>query len=787
MCEIKVVSLWLFFQSDYFYSDLYNFQMIDLQKRTMKCTSFFAVAGVLLVSAAATAQAQRRPKPMSNYPTTNNATYTVGEKGASLERYDQTDDELIDLSQSLYLGGKMKVLHEIQEGALYDCAKVKTIKIGTSNSRFNLNALQFRSSLLESFDVNPASTTYKSIEGVLYTSKEGVPFKLHRFPPAKKGEYRMAENITSIDYTAFHNCEEITSLFITSKVKYIREERAFSDCKKLVSFSVDEGNPKFFAKEGVLYEKLYKHNSDANAPKVLDKIILHAFPPAKSGTYVLPKEVVELKSNFATRGGASFANIERIEVEQGNQHFRSIDGVLYSLDGETLVAFPGGRSGSYTVPDGVKKIARDAFINSTRITELHLPVSFEKFDVTWEEYRKLEASFIFKGCSNLTKVEVDEKNPYFKSVDGVLYSKDEKTLVLCPQGKQGVFVVPDGVECVDYYAFFDCDKLTDIRLPWSLTNVRRSAFAECDGLTTLSTPYNVTEMEGFSEYPRPLKMESIYNFSTKSNFKNSNFRRKGNLLCTWWIADYFYATRTGDLAQDGYRTLERTKITAPTQRLVDGDNYDKPMREYYVTLPYTRNFTNTHWQPLYLPCDVRMEDLVSHCEVAELVGGDDKGIDAKRLKDMDVVKRYTPYVIRAKQTGMHTFTLKNVMLDVAAPTISTIKVGTYDYEIVGTFEKTTQLNQAGIYVMKAGRLRPVGSATAELPALRWYLKAPQEANVQALTLRVDGATPTALNTLSLEEIEKGQEVFSLDGRRLQTPVQDLSSGIYIVNGQKVAK
>lgn len=753
----------------------------------MKNTFLSALAGVLCISVAATAQAQRRPNFKSYYPTTDKATYSVGSNGASLERYDQTNDELIDLSQPLELKGKQEVLHQIEAGALYDCAKAKKIKIGTSNSHFNLNALKFRTSVLEAFEVDLASTKHKAIGGVLYTAKEGVPFKLHRFPPAKKGDYRMEENITSIDYTAFHNCEEITSLFITSKVESIREEKAFSDCKKLMSFAVADGNPNFFVKEGVLYERRYKYNADKSAPKVVDKIILHAFPPAKSGIYTLPKDVAELKGNFATGGGASFANIERIEVESGNKYFKSVDGVLYSLDGETLVAFPGGRSGIYTVPNGVKKIARDAFINSTRITELHLPASFEKFDFTWEKYSKLEASFIFKGCSNLIKMEVDEKNPNFKSVDGVLYSKDESTLVLCPQGKTGAFVVPDGVKLIDYYAFFDCDKLTDIRLPWSLTTVRRSAFAECDALTAISTPYNVTEMEGFSEYPRPLKMESIYNFSTKRNFNNSNFRRQGNLLRTWWIADYFFATKTGDLAQDGYRTLERTAIQPPTTKLVDGENYDKKMREYYPTLSYTRNFTNTHWQPLYLPCDVAMEDLVQYCEVAELVEGDAKGFNARKLNAQEMVKRYQPYVIRAKQAGNYTFNLRNVMLDVAEEKSKDIAVGNATYRFVSNWTRKAGLKKDGLYVMKNGRLRPLASSQGELPALRWYLQVPEGANVEQLALRIDGALPTALGGAPSIESSSSLGVFSVDGRRQQRPLQELPAGIYIVNGQKVVK
>ena len=54
----------------------------------------------------------------------------------------------------------------------------------------------------------------------------------------------------------------------------------------------------------------------------------------------------------------------------------------------------------------------------------------------------------------ITDIFVDEKNPYFKSIDGVLYSKDGKTLIRYPGGrKERSFTVPDGVQAIGRHAF----------------------------------------------------------------------------------------------------------------------------------------------------------------------------------------------------------------------------------------------------------------------------------------------------------------------------------------------
>lgn len=738
----------------------------------MKNTFLSALAGVLLFGSAEPLTAQLHETSIRKYPI-----YTTTEYGVVLSYYGKTKEETIDLSG--------RPLRNVDNGAFYDCLAVKKLRVGRDFYRFDTNSLIFRNPTLEKIEVEEGNKSYIAPEGVLYNIDEsGKAFKLRRFPPAKAGAYEILEGVTSIDYNAFHNCENITSLRLPHSMKNIPGNRALSDCHKLERIDMVKDNDYLKSVDGVLYEYRYENQQAAQG---LREVWLSVFPAGKRGTYVLPANVTQLRNQYMAKRGPSFGNIDNIQVAEGSSHFKSIEGVLFNHDGTILMAFPGARGGEYRVPEGVTTIAQGAFTHCRNLTTLHLPKSFQKFDFLHKDYAGVKVRPIFEGCTQLANISVDEANPNFKSEGGVLYSKTGETLVLCPPAKTGVFVVPDGVTNIAEAAFYACTQLTDIRLPWSLTTIGLSSFVKCDGITNFSTPYLVEKVEGFHQNARPLSLTAIYNFAHKRNFRNSEFRGDFNPLCTWWEVPYYYVNRGGDLAFDGYRSLSRTAIQPPTTKLVDGENYDKKMREYYPTLSYTRNFTNTHWQPLYLPCDVAMEDLVQYCEVAELVEGDAKGFNARKLNAQEMVKRYQPYVIRAKQAGNYTFNLRNVMLDVAEEKSKDIAVGNATYRFVSNWTRKAGLKKDGLYVMKNGRLRPLASSQGELPALRWYLQAPEGANVEQLALRIDGALPTALGGAPSIESSSSLGVFSVDGRRQQRPLQELPAGIYIVNGQKVVK
>ncbi len=101
----------------------------------------------------------------------------------------------------------------------------------------------------------------------------------------------------------------------------------------------------------------------------------------------------------------------------------------------------------------------------------------------------------FYGIKTMKAFTVDADNPNFTAVDGVLYTKDMKTLLYYPAAKEGTsFTVPDTVTTIAEGAFLNAVNLQTVTLPEGLTTIERRAFMNCASLTTVNFPASVTSV-----------------------------------------------------------------------------------------------------------------------------------------------------------------------------------------------------------------------------------------------------------------------------------------------------
>lgn len=77
----------------------------------------------------------------------------------------------------------------------------------------------------------------------------------------------------------------------------------------------------------------------------------------------------------------------------------------------------------------------------------------------------------FSGCTGLLSINVNAPNTAYSSLDGVLFNKNQDTLMLYPCGKGGSYSVPDGVNRIEGGAFVGCSSLTSVILPDSVVAV----------------------------------------------------------------------------------------------------------------------------------------------------------------------------------------------------------------------------------------------------------------------------------------------------------------------------
>ena len=286
-------------------------------------------------------------------------------------------------------------------------------------------------------------------------------------------------NLKVIGEAAFSQCEKLESITIPAGVTEIGDY-AFDGCYSLTAFQAAEENSSYKAVEGVLYSK--------------DGKVLLLYPAGNTNTaFTVPSDVTIIgKGAF---GGCP--SLTEIIIPQGVTTIE--DWAFYGLN-ITSVTLPDSLETlgedafeccysltTVTFGKGLKSIGDCAFCECENLTKVELPASLESLGI-----------YVFGWCTSLTEIKVAQGNANYKDLDGVLYSKDGKTLVQYPPAKEGTFYnVPEGVTAIGDWAFDYCTALTEMKIPNSVTEIGMAAFQKCENLVSISLPKNLTEISDY--------------------------------------------------------------------------------------------------------------------------------------------------------------------------------------------------------------------------------------------------------------------------------------------------
>lgn len=130
----------------------------------------------------------------------------------------------------------------------------------------------------------------------------------------------------------------------------------------------------------------------------------------------------------------------------------------------------------------------NTFCAKTVILDIDTEIDFSMFD--------------YRTCF-VQNIEVIESNPYYKSIDGIVYSKDGKKLIKCsPVRRCCNFKIPDGVEEIDIHAFDWNKYIYRIQLPETLKNLKAGTFTTCERLGVIYIPPMMEYIEDgcFADY-----------------------------------------------------------------------------------------------------------------------------------------------------------------------------------------------------------------------------------------------------------------------------------------------
>lgn len=252
----------------------------------------------------------------------------------------------------------------------------------------------------------------------------------------------------------------------------------------------------------------YAYNSENNFNSDIKKVII-GDGITSIGNYAFTEcsnlESVFLSDSVTSIGGSSFSNctsLTQINLsnnlsEIGPGAFEKCEKLLNIVFPQTLKSIGSAAFyncsalSSIVFPNNLQSIGQDAFHGCSNIEgEINIPA-------TVKEIGSIAYRNVFDDCYKITAINVDKNNTAYKSENGVLFSKDGKTLFVYPAGKtQTSYEIPSSVETVGYDAFSNNHFVKAVKIPESVKLIDSCAFMNCTSLCDIEIPITVEELGG---------------------------------------------------------------------------------------------------------------------------------------------------------------------------------------------------------------------------------------------------------------------------------------------------
>jgi hypothetical protein len=353
----------------------------------------------------------------------------------------------------------------VGEYAFSSCESLTKVNIPQSVENIGSGAFSHCPSITE-FYVDEDNNYYMSENGVLFNKDKTT---LIAYPADNlQNEYIIPESITVIGHDAFSSCINLSAIKIPNGVTRI-ESGAFMSCSNLKEIIIPDGISSI------------NYMTFAGCSNLINVTI--------------PASVVSFGNDVFN----NCDSLTNIYVDENSWCYSSVDGVLFSKDKTELIAYPAGKSQyEYTVPDNVTSIYTSAFRYCNNLTNVIISNTVKEIGYNAFEYCDNLTNVVigddvteigeraFEGCVKLTDIYVNENNPNYISVDGVLFDKDMTELIVYPAGKSKTkYNVPEGVINIHERSFMHCKQLVEIFIPTTVTNIGFSPFHDCKNLTDI--------------------------------------------------------------------------------------------------------------------------------------------------------------------------------------------------------------------------------------------------------------------------------------------------------------
>ena len=403
----------------------------------------------------------------------------------------------------------------IGEGAFFECESLASVSLPSTLTEIGSNAFRWCRELSSvTIPEGVTNIKYRTFEGCERLTSVSIPSTVTEIG---YGAFRdcyglisitIPGSVDSIGEEAFSECESMTSLTLSDGVASIGDYAfnwcssltsvtipasvasigigAFGGCDSLAAIVVDGDNAEYCSINGVLFNK--------------DATELILYPRGKNGAYAIPDGVavigemaftdcyrlknVTIPDSVVSIGERAFENTEltsvtipasvteigerafayccrltEINVDSENTVYSSLNGLLLSKNGDTLVSCPAGMEGEFSIPEGIKTIGASAFSGCYGITSVTIPYGVTGIEIC-----------AFWSCDGLTSVTIPGSvNEIGRLAFESCYNLTSVT-------------IQDGVAAIANGAFYDCNNLSSVVIPTTVTRIGYDAFSGCNRL-----------------------------------------------------------------------------------------------------------------------------------------------------------------------------------------------------------------------------------------------------------------------------------------------------------------
>lgn len=444
----------------------------------------------------------------------------------------------------LTIDGKTLLVYAYKSGSTYVIPYgVTTIGRSAFRNCTSLNSIEIPSSVTsieENAFYDCKNATINFTDGTIISRLVGGVF--YGFEGIITGLV-LGNGITNIDAVAFQNCTGLNSIEIPSTITSIGF-MAFANCSNLTEMTLLPTTPPTLASLAISsattviyvpYESLEAYQMATNWSNFADIMVGFGEPQAteglvysgldESGVITTDETLIVsymIGDNTSTYGNGyvgtdtdviipSIYN-EKPVIKIGRNAFRdkteltsvnipeSVTAIgAYAFQGCALLT-------SINIPKNVKTIDSATFKECSNLTLIILPEGLTRINNTafngCSSLTSIEipasvttiSSYIFKGCISLTSITVEEGNTAYKDDNGrALLTIDGKNLYAYANLSGTSYIIPEGVEKISTYAFYDCDNLTSIEIPEGVSEFGTYAFYGT-GLKSIELPESLTKL-----------------------------------------------------------------------------------------------------------------------------------------------------------------------------------------------------------------------------------------------------------------------------------------------------